>query len=139
MTWLISLIESAASEIELPYLYHQNFALHHSQLAADELERNNVPHLSEYTSVDGELGKRFTISFQTTQQMVSYLNFESRVVIAQQMAALADTKPNRKTKILSREDIKNRIADHYRNVTSRLQVTTPSTVATEQTASVTSN
>lgn len=117
MTWLISIIDAGTTPTAFPLTYENTFKLYYSNLIRSELQSLHVPYESMYKVADGKAYETLTMHFETAEQVVGYLAVESRIVLAEQLTALASATPTRKVKLLDVDTVKERVQSAYKETT----------------------
>lgn len=128
MTWLISIIEAGISPVTFPFTYENKLKLYYSNLIRSELHTSHVPYESIYEVTDGKAYERLTMHFDTPEQVVHYLQVESRIVLAEQLTTLASSKPTRKVKLLDVDTVKGRIQAAYKETITNFLIRTRTTI-----------
>jgi hypothetical protein len=124
MTLLASQVESFRGNLTFPYPHTLSTDLHHASLAEEILNSTEIPYTIEYSVEDNEAVAEIDMTFNTPEQVSTYLLFEQRFIIAQLLKATA-AKRHEKKKLFTRrqavaqdEVIIERCVNYYAHVMS---------------------
>jgi len=134
MTLLVSQIESTKGSVTFPFVQEFVTTLYYGNILKPVLETTGTSYTSDISAVEGEAVETLVITFNSVEQVFSYLLFEQRYVIAEMLketAALEQQKirkPGSFKKVpvptTPADEIIRRISRSYSNVMALVSDTT---------------
>lgn len=96
MTLLVSQVEALKGNMPFPFIHEFEGSLHYGELAKQSLVENETAHISDIYVQEGKAVEKVTITFCTESDIISFLSFEKRFVLAGLLHEQSADLPKRK-------------------------------------------